>query len=100
MLGPDKPLVGMNGVQNGLDVARLMLAGASAVEITSAVMLRGFALIERSITELQDYIESKGLCASDLIGRAAAARKTFAQMPPLEENWRNYIPMEAGGKSK
>jgi dihydroorotate dehydrogenase (NAD+) catalytic subunit len=99
-LGPDKPLVGMNGVQNGLDVARLMLAGASAVEITSAVMLRGFGLIERSIAELQDYLESKRLCASDLVGLAADARKTFAQMPPLEENWRNYIPMEAGGKSK
>jgi dihydroorotate dehydrogenase (NAD+) catalytic subunit len=99
-LGSDKPLVGMNGVQNGLDVARLMLAGAGAVEITSAVMLRGFDLIERSIAELQGYLENKGLDAKDLIGRAADARKTFAQMPPLDENWRNYIPVEAGGKHK
>ena len=30
-LGRDKPLIGINGAQSGLDVARMMLAGASAV---------------------------------------------------------------------
>ncbi|MCC2097494.1 MAG: tRNA-dihydrouridine synthase [Hyphomicrobiales bacterium] len=99
-LGPDKPLIGMNGVQNGLDIARLMLAGASAVEMTSAVMLRGFDLIDRSIAELQDYLESKGADAKDIVGRAADVRKTFAQMPALEENWRSYIPVEAGGRKR
>src|SRR5262249_22035513 len=35
-MGPDKPLIGINGAQSGLDVARMMLAGAHAVEIASA----------------------------------------------------------------
>src|SRR5262245_28365332 len=42
-LGADKALIGINGAQNGLDVVRMMLAGASAVEMASVVMLRGSA---------------------------------------------------------
>ena len=33
-MGPDKPLIGINGAQSGLDVARMMLAGAHAVQRT------------------------------------------------------------------
>jgi dihydroorotate dehydrogenase len=32
-----EPLIGTNGAQCGLDIARMMLAGASAVEMSSAV---------------------------------------------------------------
>jgi dihydroorotate dehydrogenase (NAD+) catalytic subunit len=94
-VGRDKPLIATNGIQNGLDIARAMLAGASAAEISSAVMLRGFELIERSLGELKDYLTRKNIDARDLIGRAADARKTFAQMPQLEGNWRNYVPPDA-----
>jgi len=27
--------------------------------------------------------------------RAADARKTFAEMPPLQGNWRNYVPPDS-----
>jgi dihydroorotate dehydrogenase (NAD+) catalytic subunit len=94
-VGRDKPLIATNGIQNGLDMARVMLAGASAAEISSPVMLRGFELIERSLAELKDYLTRKGIDAQDLIGRAADARKTFAEMPQLEGNWRNYVPKDA-----
>ena len=30
-IGRDKPLIGINGAQTGLDIARMMLAGASGV---------------------------------------------------------------------
>ena len=76
----------------GLDVARMMLAGASAVEMSSPVMLRGFQVISDALSELESYLASKSLTAPDLIGRAADARKTFAQMPPRPDNWRRYVP--------
>ena len=41
-IGGDKPLIGINGAQTGLDVVRFMLSGASAVEIASPVMVYGF----------------------------------------------------------
>jgi dihydroorotate dehydrogenase (NAD+) catalytic subunit len=91
-LGPDKPLIGINGAQNGLDVVRMMLAGASAVQIASAVQLRGYDVLSSAVTEFARYVGEKKLDAMDLIGRAADARKSFAEMPPKPDNWRNYIP--------
>jgi dihydroorotate dehydrogenase (NAD+) catalytic subunit len=91
-LGSDKPLIGINGAQSGLDIARMMLAGASAVAMASPVMLRGFELLETSLREFSDYLAKKNLRAADLIGRAADQRKTFADMPLRTDNWRNYVP--------
>jgi dihydroorotate dehydrogenase len=94
-VGRDKPLIATNGIQNGLDIARAMLAGASAAEIASPVMLRGFDLIERSLGELKEYLNAKEIGAEGLIGRAADARRSFADMPPLQGNWRNYVPQDS-----
>jgi dihydroorotate dehydrogenase len=93
-LGPDRPLIGINGAQSGLDIARMMLAGASAVEMASPVMLRGFELLETSLREFSDYLARKNLRAADLIGRAADQRKGFADMPLRTDNWRNYVPKQ------
>ena len=91
-LGADKPLIGINGAQSGLDIARMMLAGASAVAIASPVMLRGFTVLADALAAFADYLQRKGLAARDLIGLAADRRKTYAAMPLLHDNWRNYIP--------
>jgi dihydroorotate dehydrogenase (NAD+) catalytic subunit len=91
-LGKDRPLIGINGAIDGFDVARMMLAGASAVGIASAVMMRGFELIADDLKEFDGYLASKGLNAMDLIGRAADARKSYPEMPALPNNWRNYVP--------
>lgn len=91
-VGKNKPLIATNGAQSGLDIARMMLAGASAVEMSSPVMHRGFELLSNSIAEFDAYLERKGLAAADLVGRAADSRKTFQQMPLRTDNWRNYIP--------
>jgi dihydroorotate dehydrogenase len=91
-LGRDKSLIGINGAQSGLDVARMMLAGASAVEIASAVQLRGYSVLSDAVAEFTRYLTEKNVSATDLIGRAADARKTFAAMPPKPDNWRRYVP--------
>jgi dihydroorotate dehydrogenase (NAD+) catalytic subunit len=91
-IGRDKPLIGINGAQSGLDIARMMLAGASAVAIASPVMLRGYGLLADALVELNRFLERKNVTAADLIGRAADCRKTFAEMPTRTDNWRNYCP--------
>ena len=91
-LGPERALIGTNGARSGHDVARMMLAGASAVAMASPVMLRGYGLIAESLAELEAYLAGKGMNAADLVGRAADSRKTFADMPPRPGNWRNYVP--------
>lgn len=91
-LGPDKSLIGINGALNGRDVARMLLAGASAVGLASAVMMRGYGVISDSLAELAAYCEAKGMKAADLIGVAADRRRAFSQMPVLDDNWRRFIP--------
>jgi dihydroorotate dehydrogenase len=94
-IGRDKPLIGINGAQSGLDVARFMLAGASAVEIASPVMVHGFKLLADAVAEFAQYLERKGVNARDLIGIAADQHRTFMEMPRLEGNWRNHVPAES-----
>jgi dihydroorotate dehydrogenase (NAD+) catalytic subunit len=91
-MGADKPLIGINGAQSGLDVARMMLAGAHAVEIASAPMLRGFHVLSDAVAELESYLARKQMHARDLIGRAADARRSFGSMPRLQDNWKRYVP--------
>jgi dihydroorotate dehydrogenase len=91
-LGRDRSLIGINGAQTGLDVTRMMLAGAGAVQIASAVQLRGYEVLSNALAEFEDYLVRKNVSAMDLIGRAADARKSFADMPPKPGNWRNYLP--------
>ena len=90
-LGAGKPLIGTNGARNGLDVARMMLAGASAVEMSSEVMLRGASVLSNAVVELESYLQRKNVDAASLIGLAADQRKTFADMPLRTNNWRKYV---------
>jgi dihydroorotate dehydrogenase (NAD+) catalytic subunit len=90
-LGPDKPLIATNGARSGLDVARMMLAGAGAVEMSSAVMLRGTPVLTAAVAEFEAYLERKGMTAAGLTGLAADRRKTFADMPLRTNNWQNYV---------
>lgn len=90
-MGADKPLIGINGAQSGLDVVRMMLAGAHAVEIASAAMLRGFSVLSDAVAEFEAYLTRKRMSARDLVGRAADARQSFASLPPLQEKWKDYV---------
>jgi dihydroorotate dehydrogenase (NAD+) catalytic subunit len=91
-IGRDKPLIGINGAQSGLDVARMMLAGSSAVAIASPVMLRGYDLLSDALAEFEQFLVRKNVTAAELVGRAADRRKTFAEMPLRPDNWRRYVP--------
>jgi|TARA_R110001583_G_scaffold188145_1_gene349838 dihydroorotate dehydrogenase (NAD+) catalytic subunit len=95
MIGSEVPLIGINGITGGHDVARAMLAGASATGLASAVMLRGFNVIVESIETLDTYCQAKGTTAAELIGRAADARKTFADMPELDAHWQHFVPPQS-----
>ena len=96
-LGPEASLIGINGARDGHDVARMMLAGASAVGIASPVMLRGPQVLTTAIAELDAYLADKGLTAAQLVGIAADRRRTFADMPLRTDHWRNFIPAASAG---
>jgi dihydroorotate dehydrogenase len=91
-LGPSFPLVGTNGARSGLDVVRFLLAGASAVQMTTAVFTAGFGVIERSIEVLQDYLAAHGRDAASLVGAAADALASYADQPERRGYWREFVP--------
>ena len=90
----DFPLLGTNGIRCGEDVARMALAGASAVEALSAVMLEGFGALSRILEELRDALTSRNMRYADLIGRAADSMQSYAEQPERPEYWQNFVPKD------
>jgi len=90
-VGAGRPLIATNGAQTGLDIARMMLAGASAVEMSSAVMIRGTQTLSDALAEFEAYLKRKKLNAAELIGVAADRRVAFPARPLKTDNWKKYV---------
>lgn len=91
-LGPDYPLVGMNGARDGHDVIRLMLAGAHAVEISSAVWTNGFDVLADAVATIQTYLAAHNDNAGDIVGRAADQVVPFSALPQQPGFWEKFAP--------
>jgi dihydroorotate dehydrogenase (NAD+) catalytic subunit len=98
-LGADFPLIGTNGARSGEDVARMLLAGASAVEMCSAVMTGGFGVLGSAVAALAAYLERKGMDAAALRGLAADRVAAYGGQEQRPQHWQNFVPPETlGGK--
>jgi dihydroorotate dehydrogenase (NAD+) catalytic subunit len=78
-LGASLPLAGTNGARSGGDVARFLLAGASAVQLASVVLAEGPGALSRVTAELAAYLGRTGASAQELVGQAADAALTYEQ---------------------
>ena len=78
--GPAVSLLATNGVRDGRDVARCLLAGASAAQLTSAVMTDGPAALARALEDLEEYLAGQGATARDLVGEAADHVMTYEEV--------------------
>lgn len=94
-VGRDYPLLGTNGARSGLDAARFLLAGARAVEMTSAVMQGGFGVAARAVTEFAAYLERTGGTAEELVGVAADRQVAYGVQADRPGYWREFVPREA-----
>ncbi|MGE5145667.1 MAG: tRNA-dihydrouridine synthase [Candidatus Eiseniibacteriota bacterium] len=92
LVGPGFPLLATNGARDGLDVARFLLAGASAVQMTSAVFTGGFGVVRDTLAELTRYLDDKGRDARELIGVAADRLQTYAAQESRPGYWRRFVP--------
>lgn len=82
--GPERSLIGTNGARSGLDVARFLLAGARAVQMTTAVITDGPAVLTRAIEELSNYLQRQGVPARELVGQATDAVVSYAEVHATE----------------
>jgi dihydroorotate dehydrogenase (NAD+) catalytic subunit len=70
-LGPHACLIGTNGARDGMDVVRFLLAGASAVQMTTAVLTDGPQALTDALTELDAYLQRHEVTAAGIVGEAA-----------------------------
>jgi dihydroorotate dehydrogenase len=96
-LGPDICLVATNGARTGLDIARFLLAGASAVQMNSAVFTGGFGTITSAIDDLAQYLDEHDDTATGIVGRATDALESYGEQPADPALWRRFVPPEARG---
>jgi dihydroorotate dehydrogenase len=94
-VGAGFPLIGTNGARTGLDLARFLLAGASAVQVTSAVLTGGFGVVTQMAEEFSAYLDRKQVAATDLVGRAADHIGTYAQQESRPGYWERFVSPEA-----
>ncbi|SCY73542.1 dihydroorotate dehydrogenase [Pseudomonas sp. NFACC37-1] len=91
-MGDSYPLIATNGARNGLDVARFLLAGACATEMTSAVFAGGYPVLSRAVQELDDYVSRRGLSVEQLLGSAADQVQTYQQQADRPDWWKHFAP--------
>jgi dihydropyrimidine dehydrogenase (NAD+) subunit PreA len=58
--GTGIPLSGIGGVANWQDAAEYILVGASTVQVCTAVMFRGYRIVEKMEKGLSAYLDEKG----------------------------------------
>jgi dihydroorotate dehydrogenase len=94
-LGSEFPLIGTNGARTGLDIARFLLSGATAVQVSSAVFTGGSVVVSRMLEEFSNYLDRKGVTARALIGQAADRLQTYQDQPSRPGYWTEFVPKEA-----
>lgn len=60
LLRADIDIIGVGGIEKGIDAFEFLLAGASAVQVGTTLAKEGPACFERLEKELQSYLEKKG----------------------------------------
>jgi dihydroorotate dehydrogenase (NAD+) catalytic subunit len=65
------PIIGVGGIENGMDAVEYMMAGANAVEIGSAVRWRGPEVFGNVCKEIQAFMSENGFSSvGEMIGIA------------------------------
>ena len=77
---PDTPIIGTGGVTTGVDAVEMLMAGATAVGIGSAVYYRGPDAITTIKDELAAWLESHH-CTLDEIRGCAHREPLYAVTP-------------------
>ena len=95
MLGSEYPLIGTNGVRSGEDVVRMILSGATAVEMTSAIFMDGFDVIPKTLQQLSRYLDRKNASIKDIIGITADRVKSYGEQEIRPNYWKKFVPNDS-----
>ncbi|MGH3729103.1 MAG: dihydroorotate dehydrogenase [Micromonosporaceae bacterium] len=84
-LGNTATLIGTNGARGGADVARFLLSGANAVELASAILTHGPAVLTAAVEECSQALDTLGIqSVTDAVGFSARRSHRYADIDPDE----------------
>ncbi len=67
----DLPIIGVGGIETGPDAIEYLMAGASAVQIGTAILNRGLAVFSEVCREMSAWMDANGYAnVADLVGAA------------------------------
>jgi dihydropyrimidine dehydrogenase (NAD+) subunit PreA len=76
------PVSGLGGLSTWRDAVEFMAVGASTVQVGTAVMWSGYAIIEKLLEGVEQYLDGKGFANLEpLIGAALPKIVEFPEMP-------------------
>jgi len=75
------PISGIGGIGNWRDAAEFIALGATNLQVCTAIMHRGFRIVEDMIEGLNDYLDSKGFeTIYDLCGKSVASLQNWENL--------------------
>jgi dihydroorotate dehydrogenase (NAD+) catalytic subunit len=77
---PATPIIGTGGVSTGVDAIEMLMAGATAVGVGSALYYRGAQAIETIVQEMVAWLDQRGRSLADVTG-AAHRERIYAAAP-------------------
>ncbi|RLF15875.1 MAG: hypothetical protein DRJ66_03780 [Thermoprotei archaeon] len=65
------PIIGSGGIMNYEDALRFILLGAKAIQICTAVIVKGYEVIKEIVEGIENWLRSKGYSSiNEVVGRA------------------------------
>lgn len=78
------PIIGVGGITTGVDAIKMIMAGASAVQVCTAAILEGPAVYGRIVKEMTEFMDQAGYQSlNDLKGLALKVKQEEATMTPV-----------------
>ena len=75
------PISGIGGISNWRDAAEFLALGATGVQVCTAVMHRGFRIVEDMNEGLSAYLDSKGMrSVKELVGKAVHSLRKWENL--------------------
>ncbi len=87
------PMSGIGGINNWRDAAEFIALGCTTVQVCTAVMHHGFAIVEEMISGLTSYLNEKKMnSVSELCGKALGCYKNWGE---LDMNYKVVAEIDA-----
>ena len=75
------PLSGIGGIRSWRDAAEFLLLGCSTVQVCTAVMHRGFGLVQNMVKGLEQWMADRAFeTVGDIVGKSVPAIRTWGEL--------------------